>query len=109
MSKIVVCALHRLGKDGDSFSKKLVAKVERTNVKIGNDYVKEFNANWRTSGRVYVIDEKLTAERDKLLSEKSKDKGAKSRAELKKEADELGLVYSSNIPTKKLIELIKEG
>lgn len=68
MSKIVVAKLVRLGKDGDNFSKGLEAKVERTNAKVDEDYLREFNANWKTSGRLYIVDKEATEKRNSDLT-----------------------------------------
>ena len=67
MSKIVVAKKVRLGKDGNKFSKKLIAQVERTNAKVDDEFIKGFNENWKTSGRLYIVDEELTKERDEKL------------------------------------------
>lgn len=71
MSKIVVAKLLRLGKDGDKFSKKLIAKVERTNAKVDDEFIKRFNDNWKTSGRIYEIDKEATKLRDEALKPKT--------------------------------------
>ncbi len=71
MSKIVVAKLLRLGKDGDNFSKKLIAQVERANAKIDDDFIKSFNTNWKTSGRIYEIDKEATKLRDEKLKPKA--------------------------------------
>ncbi len=131
MEKIVVVKLVRLGKDGDNFSKDLIAKEERTNVKVHIDYMNEMNANWKTSGRLYIIDEKATKERDEKvywasLSDKEKaeikkaddekveklktEKDAKDkRAKLLLEADALKLEFPKNIPSDKLEKMIDEA
>jgi hypothetical protein len=67
MSKIVVAKLVRLGKDGDNFNKGLIAKEERTNAKVEEDFIKEFNSNWKTSGRLYIVDKEATEKRDSDL------------------------------------------
>lgn len=67
-NEILVCKKLRLGKDGDSFSKKLIAQEERTSVKITRGDMEEFNKSWDKSGRLYVIDEEKTAERNKALN-----------------------------------------
>ena len=100
---IVVAKLLRLGKDGDKYKKDLVAKVERTNAKLDEDYIKLFNANWRRSGRLYVIDKEKTAARNKALSPEPTEREA-----LKAKADEMGIKYAKNVSVKKLRELIGE-
>jgi hypothetical protein len=106
MEKIVVAKLVRLGKDGDNFSKDLIAKEERTNAKVHMDYLDEMNKNWKTSGRLYIIDEKATKERDEKVNPKPK---LSERDKLKAKADEMGLTYAKNIKTEKLAELIKDS
>lgn len=109
MSKIVVAKKVRLGMDGDQFNKDLIAKVERTNAKVDDEYLKDFNKNWKTSGRLYIVDEKATAERDASLTKEakpSKDSSKDVREALKKEADDMGLEYPKNISNEKLAELI---
>lgn len=83
MSKIVVAKLVRLGKDGDNFSKDLIAKVERTNAKVDDDYIKEVNANYKTTGRLYVVDEEATEERDSKLNGSLNEEDEKIRSEYK--------------------------
>ena len=102
MSRTVICKKLRLGKDGNTYSKKLIAEVERTNAKISESYVKEFNKNYKNSGRIYVIDEEATAKRDALI----KSKATPDRDALKKQATEMGLEFKNNITTKKLQDLI---
>ena len=131
MSKIVVARLLRLGKDGDNFSKKMIAQVERTNAKVDDDFVEEFNSNWKTSGRIYEINEKATKERDEKvywasLSDEEKAEVKKQRAELASkqkiekeakdkrlallsEATELKLEFAKNIPTEKLEAMVTEA
>ena len=113
MDKIVVANLYRLGKDGDKFSKTFKTRV-RSKAKIGEDYVKKCNANWKTSGQIYEIDEVATKERDEeiALSKNKKlmvqfNKVEITRDELKEKADGLGITYPKNIKTDKLFELIK--
>ena len=108
MSKIVVAKLSRLGKDGDHFSLKFKTEV-RSKVKIDDDYIKEFNANWKTSGMFYDIDAEATKERDEKLAKANDPLAKMTRDELKEKADDLGLEYQNNIKTNKLIELIKEN
>lgn len=104
MNKIVVAKLVRLGKDGDKFSKGLVAKIERTNAKVDEDYIKEHNANWRTSGRLYIVDKEATEKRNSDVKEvKQPDRDA-----LKAKATELKLEFKANIKTDALIKLIKD-
>ncbi len=105
MSKIVVAKLVRLGKNGDRFDKKMIAKEERTSVKIDNEQIEMFNKNWEVSGRLYVIDEEATKERNKLFTPKDMP----DRDELKKEAESLGIEFKGNIKTKQLIELINQA
>lgn len=81
MSKIVVAKLVRLGKDGDSFSKKLEAAVLRTNAKIDDEYLNGFNANWKTSGQLYIVDEKATKEREEALAPKKVGRPKKEETE----------------------------
>lgn len=81
MSKIVVAKLVRLGKDGDSFSKKLEAAEIRTSAKVNEDYVKGFNANWKTSGQLYIINEKATKEREESLAPKKVGRPKKEETE----------------------------
>lgn len=73
MSKILVCKKVRLGQDGGKFKKNLEAKVERTNLKIEEHLMDEFNANWKVSGRLYVVDDKATKERNAKLESKLED------------------------------------
>lgn len=103
MDKIVVAKLYRLGKDGDKFSKKFKTEV-RSQAKVGEGYLKTFNANWKTSGMIYEIDEKATKERDEKVNSKVSERDG-----LKAKADKMGLEYAANIPTTKLAELIKEN
>lgn len=105
MGKIVVAKLLRLGKDGDKFSKDLVAQVMRTNAKVDEDYIKQFNSTWQDRGQLYVIDEEKTKERNEQ-AELSDPKQLSIREALKKEADELGIKYAKNISNEKLAELI---
>lgn len=74
MERIVVANLYRLGKDGDSFSKKFKTEV-RSRAKVTEDYVKRVNANWATGGMIYKIDEKATKERDEKLNPPKKNSG----------------------------------
>ena len=67
MSKIVVAKLVRLGQDGNSFKKDLIAKTMRTNAKVDDEYLKEFNASWKTRGQLYIIDEDATRVRNEAL------------------------------------------
>ena len=76
MGKIVVAKLIRLGKDGDTFNKKLVGKVLRERAIVEEAYVKEFNKNWKTSGQLYEINTKATTERNKSLDKKAEDKNS---------------------------------
>lgn len=101
MSKIVVAKKVRLGKDGDAFKKDLVAQVERTNVKIDDEYIKEFNQDWKTTGRLFIIDKEATEKRN------STDKP--DRDALKAKATELGLEFKANIKTDVLIKLIEDN
>ena len=105
MDKIVVANLFRLGKDGDKFSMKFKTKV-RSKAKVGEDYVKTFNANWKTSGMIYEIDEKATKERDEKVLKANNPLAKMTRDELKEKADELEIEYPKNIKTAKLIELL---
>lgn len=105
MQKIVVAKLVRLAKDGDSFKKDIHAQIMRTNAKISEQYIAEFNVNWQTRGLLYIIDEKLTKERDEQI-QKNDPKELSIRESLKKEADELGIPYAKNISNEKLAELI---
>ena len=73
MGKIVVAKLARLGKDGDSFSKKLEAKVLRNSVKIDDEELKQFNKRWEISGLLYTVDTKATTERNEALKPKGKN------------------------------------
>lgn len=107
MDKIVVANLFRLGKDGDKFSMKFKTGV-RSKAKVGVDYVKTFNANWKTSGMVYEIDEKATKERDESVLKANNPIAKLTRDELKEKADEMGIEYPKNIKTEKLIELISK-
>ena len=66
MEKIVVAKLSRLGKDGNKFSKEFKKEL-RSNVKISEDYVKEFNKNWKTRGQFYEIDKEATEKRNSQL------------------------------------------
>jgi len=123
MQKIVVAKLVRLAKDGDSFKKDIHAQVMRTNAKVSEQYINEFNVNWQTRGQLYIIDEKLTKERDeallkgevkvkevkKVTEEKQIDPKKAIRDALKKEADELGLEYRNNLSNEKLAELISNA
>lgn len=110
MQEIVVAKLIRLGKNGDSFDKKLVAQVMRTNAKVSKDYIEQFNATWQDRGQLYIIDEEKTKERnEKLISKeevKTNDAELSIREALKKEADELGIEYAKNISNEKLAEKI---
>jgi len=118
MNNIVVAKLIRLGKDGDKFKKEMTAQVERTNAKIDRDYVEDYNKHWKTRGRIYIIDEKATIERNKLLSGDSplsrddlKAKAASEqllRDDLKAQATELGIEFKNNIKTDVLIKKIAE-
>lgn len=72
MSEILVCKLHRLGKDGDSFKKGLIAQTLRTNAKIPAEYVEEFNRHWQTRGQFYEVDEEATKARNEKLNPKPK-------------------------------------
>jgi gamma-glutamylcyclotransferase (GGCT)/AIG2-like uncharacterized protein YtfP len=101
-NKIVVATLYRLGKAGDSFNKDFKTKL-RSKAKVSEDYVNTVNANWKTAGQLYVIDEKATKERDELVAPQTLDRDA-----LKKQADDMGLEYAKNIKTEKLADLIKE-
>jgi hypothetical protein len=105
MNRIVVADLYRLGKDGDKFSKDFKTKV-RSKAKVGEDYVNTCNANWITSGLLYVIDEKATKERDELVLKANNPLAKMTRDELKEKADELEIEYAKNIKTAKLIELL---
>jgi len=91
MQKIIVAKLVRLGKDGDSFSQKLIAQVMRTNAKVTEQYIEQFNSNWKDRGQMYIVDEEKTKERNELLStsEKANSPELSIREALKKEADEM--------------------
>jgi hypothetical protein len=104
-NKIVVATLYRLGKDGDKFSKDFKTKM-RSKAKVNEDYVNTVNANWKTSGQLYVIDEAATKERDELVLKANNPIAKLTRDELKEKADELEIEYPKNIKTAKLIELL---
>jgi len=106
-NKIVVATLYRLGKAGDSFNKDFKTKM-RSKAKVTEDYVNTVNANWKTAGQLYVIDEKATKERDELVNKPNDSIAKLTRDELKEKADEMGIEYPKNIKTEKLKELIKE-
>lgn len=80
MSKIVVCKLVRLGMDGDKFKKELVAQEERTSVKITKEEMTKQNKLWKTTGRLYILDEDKTKEREAQVEQTAADK-AKATAE----------------------------
>ena len=82
MEKILVCKLHRLAKDGDHFKKNIVAAVLRTNAKIGESYYNRFNANWKTSGQIYELDEAKTKERDEIYNPVKKTRKPKLKDEI---------------------------
>lgn len=105
MSKIVVAKLVRLAKDGDHYNKELVAKVMRTSAKVDDDFVKEFNKTWKTSGQLYIVDEDKTKQRDEKLNGKNENN---DREELKSQADELGISYPKNIKTENLKQKIED-
>lgn len=111
-NKIVVATLYRLGKAGDSFNKDFKTKM-RSKAKVSEDYVNTCNANWKTAGQLYVIDEKATKERDELLNPPKKEnlkfiinEIEITRDQLKEKANEMGIEYPKNIKTDKLIELL---
>lgn len=64
--------------DGDKFKKDLIAKEERTSVKIQETEVKKYNKLWETTGRLYVIDEGATTERDAKVKELAAEKAKKA-------------------------------
>lgn len=105
MNKIVVAKLVRLGKDGDKFKKDLVAQVERTNAKVDIDYLEEFNTNWETSGRLYIIDDKLTEERDKNLKGNSDDELLKAK---ERYLELFGKAPNGKMKLETMLEKIKE-
>ena len=112
MSKIMVAKLVRLGINGNNFDKKLIAKVERTNAKIDDEQIERFNQSWKTSGRLYIVDEDLTKERNNELAKKAPkadDNSKAIREALKAEADDLGIEYKKNIKTEALSVLISEA
>ena len=76
MSKIVVAKLYRLGRDGDSFTKKFKTTL-RESVKIDDEYITNFNKNWQSSGQLYEIDEKATKTRNEKLNPKPKGRPKK--------------------------------
>jgi len=124
MSKIVVAKLVRLGKDGDHFKKDMIAKEMRTNAKVDDEYLKEFNSQWKKRGQLYIIDKEATAERDRIidgepeLTQEQKEKIEKDKQEkvarkaerdaLKEEAKDLKLEYPKTITNEKLKELIED-
>ena len=113
MGKIKVYKLVRLGQDGDKFKKNMIAKELRTNAKLDEDFVKEYNKTWDVSGHLYILNEEATKKRDEKLKkkeapEKPKGNGLQIRNALKKEADELGLEYPKNTTNEKLAELISD-
>lgn len=111
MGKVVVCKVVRLGKDGDKFKKGLVAKVLRNNAKLDEDYVKEQNESWKTSGVYHEVDLKATSERNEKLEKSSEPSDAEKKAireEAKTEAASLGIEYSASISTANLLKKIEE-
>lgn len=114
MSKIVVAKLVRLGKDGDKFSQKMIAKTERINAKVDDEFIKEFNENWETSGRMYVINDKLTKERDESLNSKKekKDVTKKEDPELQAAMELYFETFSSKpdslLKTEDILKIIKK-
>jgi hypothetical protein len=94
MSKLVVCKYVRLAKDGDSFKKDLIASELRTNVKIDDQFVKEHNRSWKTTGHLYIVDEKATKARNDAIKEAEEAKNPKkptaSKADPKADAKPAG-------------------
>ena len=58
---MVVCSIYKLFRNGKSFTKE-GKSLERSDVAITRLYAEEQNANWKTLGYDYVIDEEKTAE-----------------------------------------------
>lgn len=67
MSKLVVANLFRLGRNGDKFSKDFKTTL-RTGVVIDENYVNDFNKNWKVSGQFYEIDKEATDKRNNKLN-----------------------------------------
>jgi hypothetical protein len=109
MGKIIVARKYRLMRDGEKFTESGKKEI-RSNVKLDEDFVAQFNATTKTSGHMYEIDVEATKQRDALISAKeAKPVQALDREALKLEAIELGIEFAANIPTKSLIELINEA
>lgn len=82
---ISVYRLVRLAKEGDHFSKDTVVRELRTDVKMDDDFVKDYNKAWKTTGQMYVLDKKLTGERDKKLNPEPKKETKQETKQVKED------------------------
>jgi hypothetical protein len=108
MSKIVVAKLVRLGKDGDKFKKDLIAQTERTNAKVDEDYVKECNANWETSGRLYIVDKEATEKRNEEVKGYPNNNAAELEYAKIKYAELFGKAPNGKMKLETMLEKITE-
>lgn len=69
-SDMVVCKFYRLARiDGTEFSKDH-KKLLRTKALITKDWMEQVNSNWKTNGKLYILDQAAT---DKYHEESKKD------------------------------------
>jgi len=101
MSNIVVCKKFRLIEiSKGKFKNNDMKKELRSSVKITKEDMERFNAVHGSTGIIYEIDEKATAERNAPKLD---------RTALIEEAKSMGLEFAKNIKTEALINLIEEN